>query len=278
MIPPSWNPENLFGIVNNDPGYGHQTCVGHAKTQNRRCRNPINSCNRGNVKDMLVALARFEPSEAAQMLEVLYRLAELCLCVRYHRNQGSEVVSKWQQLLQREDIRRRPGIFTASFTVARLSPSARPRDTIRSSAALDHHPHSIHGRSESSTTIPAIAPRLQTSATPSRSGRVPQTRSDLATTSTVPSRRTTPPTFVPSVPLVVSRAPCSDRHVKRRSVDADCGICLDSMSNTSPSQLVWCKSQCGNSFHQLCWAIWQAHCVNGDTCVVWYGLYSGVQP
>jgi hypothetical protein len=66
------------------------------------------------------------------------------------------------------------------------------------------------------------------------------------------------------------RQECRSTHVKRRSHDDECCICLNLMTNTPRSQLVWCKSQCGQNFHRECIGLWQEHCRDGYTCVNWY--------
>ncbi|KAF1944953.1 hypothetical protein EJ02DRAFT_463788 [Clathrospora elynae] len=63
---------------------------------------------------------------------------------------------------------------------------------------------------------------------------------------------------------------CMVRHVRRREVEGECGVCLEGMLDEDGNDLYWCKHGCGKSVHQECLDTWTAECVaNGRaaTCV-----------
>ncbi|MCJ1377148.1 hypothetical protein MMC17_000240, partial [Xylographa soralifera] len=92
---PSRNPKpmaNLASILELDSL--STTCVGWAKTQGRRCRNPIAYHNQVAARS---ALADGDQKlRAGRSVEsVLHNVAPLLLCRRWHQNQTGEVATKW---------------------------------------------------------------------------------------------------------------------------------------------------------------------------------------
>lgn len=124
MPRPLWNPRQAFGIINWDPGYYRQTCVGYAPSQGRRCRNPIKQNNRDMIDQILYELSLTEPCEE-NMVQDLFVLAELCLCVRYHRTQVQAVVREWREILR-----------SGAHGLNNPQPGLRPRPRARPAANL----------------------------------------------------------------------------------------------------------------------------------------------
>jgi len=62
---------------------------------------------------------------------------------------------------------------------------------------------------------------------------------------------------------------CTVRHVTRRPIDHNCPICLEAMPRRRLSDLVWCKGQCGKSFHKFCFETWRETSAGVLRCVNW---------
>ncbi|KFY87059.1 hypothetical protein V500_07219 [Pseudogymnoascus sp. VKM F-4518 (FW-2643)] len=87
-----WDPEAILGLTN--PDRGSFTCVGHAPSMRRRCRNPIARNSRDFVYGLLDLLALMGPNSrkfATLLEEVAYR----SLCWR-HGSQADDIVEKWE--------------------------------------------------------------------------------------------------------------------------------------------------------------------------------------
>lgn len=68
---------------------------------------------------------------------------------------------------------------------------------------------------------------------------------------------------------------CTANHVARRPIDRHCVICRERMSRRRLDELVWCKSECGKSFHKDCFERWRENSSQIDSvgtlrCVIWY--------
>jgi hypothetical protein len=94
-----WDPSETLGIVNTDPGYQRITCVGHAPSQRRRCRNPIRSDNRDFITATLNEIAYLRPDNPT-VVSRLRAIAGPALCVRYHQGQAESIVTQWQRKIQ----------------------------------------------------------------------------------------------------------------------------------------------------------------------------------
>ena len=89
-----WDPRELLEIIN--PDSGTFTCVGHAPSRGRRCRNPIAANNRNAAYGGLDAMARLEPGSKAAAAG-LREIAARSLCVRYHQGQAESVAAGWRR-------------------------------------------------------------------------------------------------------------------------------------------------------------------------------------
>ena len=88
MTTPHWSPTQVLQL---DP---HSTCIGHAETQGRRCRNPIAYANRKEAASILSEISRLDPKSARVECE-LEELASRLLCQRWHQDQALEMKRQW---------------------------------------------------------------------------------------------------------------------------------------------------------------------------------------
>ncbi|KAF2418775.1 hypothetical protein EJ08DRAFT_49777 [Tothia fuscella] len=91
-----WDPISAFKIIN--PVRGHQTCVGYAPSQRRRCQNPIAQHNRAAAESILRGLATQSPS-FFDMEQDLRSVAGMCLCRHYHQGQVDKMMMEWQSVI-----------------------------------------------------------------------------------------------------------------------------------------------------------------------------------
>jgi hypothetical protein len=89
-----WDPITTLDIIN--PSRGRLTCVGHAVTRGRRCRNPINQANQFSAFQLLQDLSYIDTS-TTDINAKLHHLAKLTLCVRYHYNQADDMAKEWSK-------------------------------------------------------------------------------------------------------------------------------------------------------------------------------------
>lgn len=89
----------LFQLMN--PDKLAMTCVGHAPSCGRRCRNPIAHHNVQAAKGVMRQIVRPVASDD-ELKEMLFDLAGYTLCRRYHQNQARTVSIRWFGLVQRQ--------------------------------------------------------------------------------------------------------------------------------------------------------------------------------
>lgn len=94
-----WNPCDVLGIINPDPGYQCITCVGFAPSKRRRCRNPIRAENRSFIMRTLNEIAYLQPDNPTVVLR-LRAIVGSALCVRYHQDQEETVLQQWKYRVQ----------------------------------------------------------------------------------------------------------------------------------------------------------------------------------
>ena len=101
----SWDPIAVLSLMN--PAKLAITCVGHAPSCRRRCRNAIAAHNIQSAKAVMRDLVRPGVSDD-EVKNLLFELAEYTLCRRYHQNQATVVSDGWWRLVQahREDEER----------------------------------------------------------------------------------------------------------------------------------------------------------------------------
>ncbi len=94
-----WDPSEILGIINTDPGYQCITCVGYAPSQRRRCRIALRKDNRDLIEETLDDIAYLSPDSSA-VISRLREIAGPALCVRYHQGQAETIVMQWKRKIQ----------------------------------------------------------------------------------------------------------------------------------------------------------------------------------
>lgn len=90
-----WTPSKVLQLGSYSPEKS-STCVGHASSQNRRCRNPIAVANRHRASELLDQLSELDLF-CADRSPLLQELASKLLCRRWHQDQAATVVRRWQE-------------------------------------------------------------------------------------------------------------------------------------------------------------------------------------
>lgn len=86
-------------ILDLDPESFSFTCVGHARTQGRRCRNRIAAANSSSAADLLAAL-KVTTASSRRLDTELHKLTPLVLCKRWHQDQASDMVEEWRETIE----------------------------------------------------------------------------------------------------------------------------------------------------------------------------------
>lgn len=182
----------LLGI--NNPDTRSLSCVGHAKTQHRRCRNTIAKHNVSSAETLLAGLPNISanrPMLKRQLLEI----ASMTLCRRWHQGQAQQVADEWYTLIETE-LRRRSRHTVAPRDMAGLresrslpttpiieTPSPTPdaaayqellRDNARLRSELRRLLGREHARVESQPPEPTPQSRRDASAGSTRVGAPPE--------------------------------------------------------------------------------------------------------
>ena len=118
MTTPQWSPASVLQI---DPD---STCIGHAKTQGRRCRNPIAYANHKEAANILYEMSRRDPLQSQRLESQLEELASRLLCRRWHQDQAVEMKRRWRRHIEDFQAAETARRAERSRTVGRLSSSA----------------------------------------------------------------------------------------------------------------------------------------------------------
>lgn len=106
MSTPQWAPTEVLELDPNSFGF---TCIGHAPSKGRRCRNPIASVNRQEGAKILLQMSRLDP-HSQRLDDKLEELASRLLCKRWHQNQAAGMKRRWhcavESYLAAENARR----------------------------------------------------------------------------------------------------------------------------------------------------------------------------
>lgn len=289
---------------------GSITCVGWAKSQGRRCRNPSWAAKRSEANATLRAIAREDPNYR-NLESTLEELAENLSCKRWHHCDDYSiemVLTNWKMLMKREFIRLE-AIARAERSTPRLIPAPAPAATVSEAYGLPsrrssgiNNPSSRNvvrttqiQETRASTQLRAARPStVQPRPTPFQSGQpTSQTPSfdfgvlpSLPNQSNEETQASNPESNAPdnepidsqpisSEPSVetISDTPCSVQHVQRRPLDEECSICTDPLREESLQELIWCKSTCGNNMHRSCFECWRPVAETnpeGLNCPFWY--------
>lgn len=121
-----------------------------------------------------------------------------------------------------------------------------------------------------STTLSVSAPTIPPVATTEREptlGTSPREPSIVARAPIIPpelasSRSRATQTSEPEI-VSTSHTRCQRTHARRLPMDEVCVICYEGahLSECDPSEIVWCRSTCGRSFHKSCFDDWRAQCI-----------------
>ena len=164
MTTPQWTPAEILHVEPNCLGL---TCIGHAKTQGRRCRNPIAYANRQEAANILLDIARLDPRSPRLDYE-LEELASYLLCRRWHQDQAAAIKRQWRRDIQNylavEGARRveRLRMVERPSTPAR-TPVARPWVTTTRREVVASSITTSVTRESASVTIVSIVMREESS-------------------------------------------------------------------------------------------------------------------
>lgn len=125
MTTPQWSPAEVLQL---DPNCLGSTCIGHAKTQGRRCRNPIAYANRQEAAKISMEISRLDP-QSPRLESELEELASRLLCRRWHQDQAEGIRRKWQR-----QMRNHQAVETA-LRAERPRTTERPSTPARSTVA-----------------------------------------------------------------------------------------------------------------------------------------------
>lgn len=88
-----WDPSRVLANIDNRSC--NITCVGYARTANRRCRNHIAAENQAKAAALVAGMSRLDIS-SPEVTCLLKRLAPLVLCRRWHQDQAVDMVADWR--------------------------------------------------------------------------------------------------------------------------------------------------------------------------------------
>lgn len=91
-----WIPTEVLQL---DPDCLGFTCIGYAKTQGRRCRNPIAYANRKEAASILQEMSGLNP-QCRRMDFELEELASRLLCRRWHQDQADVIKTQWHRRIE----------------------------------------------------------------------------------------------------------------------------------------------------------------------------------
>ena len=246
-----WSPAKVLRLGKYSPEE-ESTCIGHAPSKGRRCRNPIAAVNHEEAAKMLDRISRIDVL-AADLEEEFEDIASLLLCRRWHQNQASIVARKWCVAVEtyrakvarqrtREQIsvpateattRTRSGMVTVASMSTNTTRPIRPQPSTSSRAVTPPTPSPLH-QSTRRQLPHEISPSLP----------VPERL----------ERPVTPP--LSAEPTLISETSSEAHHHARTSnitADAECAICFEDISSED-SKVLRCKHQ----FHNSCVSIWFA--------------------
>jgi hypothetical protein len=272
MPQPQWSPTAILQLCND------RRCVGYAPSTRQKCtikirKDNVNRCN------SIVADMAWQAPDPVLLAPKLRELAGCGLCVRYHQYQIGKMVEKWSARIRAAfpaPISRvgRGGTARRSAGPEELTPAQRDRAEIEALQAT------IAAAEEEVRTARRRLNLLQNASRASSVSRVSTSTLNVPTVSSTshsssPTRsRTVSPTPPHAVPTpapargsshTVPTPRCRRTHVRRISIDEECGICYEEMMSEGDSTLVWCKCGCGKSVHTECFEEWRKTCVGART-------------
>ena len=89
-----WKPSKVLANIDNSSC--NVTCVGYARTANRRCHNVIAAASQIKAAKLVTEMSRLDIS-SPEITYLLEDLAPLVLCRRWHQDQADDMVKNWQK-------------------------------------------------------------------------------------------------------------------------------------------------------------------------------------
>ncbi|MCJ1230590.1 hypothetical protein MMC12_007264 [Toensbergia leucococca] len=224
-----WNPSQIFKLGEYSPEH-ESTCIGHAPSKGRRCRNPIAAANRHEASKKLDRIGRMDVM-TANLDDFLEDIASRLLCKRWHQNQASTITSVWLSKVEklRAEMTRQRADDRLGEQIAVLEIT----DTTATTAA----------------TTPTTATTMRTMIFRAAIDTTWETQPQQCT-SLIPSSST------PSAPSLAPALPSQNHHHQPSSnttEDIECPICYVNISDEN------CKTlQCKHQFCNICIETWLA--------------------
>lgn len=276
-----WNPSQVLRLGPYSPKET-STCIGHAPSKNRRCRNPIAAANQQEAKKLLDRIGSTNITRNVDLTEELEEVAARLLCRRWHQNQAPVVARKWMEEVEKLKANagrgRRQAVAARGETdVAAVTTKARtPKTTSMTTGSTT---------TGSTTTAQRVAAAARTTASPPASS--PPRATPAVLTETSPTQRTLlspprptlptsaappppacvpPPSSPPAPPLATptcspsfpSLTPpptpsSSDPQPPANPLSSaeECPICYDDVADDEKTTL-----NCKHSFHTVCITTW----------------------
>lgn len=265
MTTPQWAPAEVLEL---DPNSSHFTCIGYAKSKNRRCHNPIACANRQEGAKILLEMSRLDP-QSQRLDNRLEELASRLLCKRWHQDQAARIKRQWHREIENYRVAETTRLAEESGGRNDDEPNEEeseqqrdpdPDSSSQQEAALqetNHQENNSSPTSSSSDEITAHAPDA-----PLRE-QIVAIREEAADARGSEER-------VPEMPTQEQPHGQSLHSHDRRTIEGDCSICCEDLR--SGGAIVWCRAQCRQNFHSSCIDLWHAS-LEADgrrkTCPYW---------
>lgn len=294
MPTPHWSPASILDL----DLQSSSACIGHAKTQGRRCRNPIAYANRQEAQTILLQMARLDPWSPRVECE-LEELASRLLCRRWHQDQAALVKGRWQRRIENYRVaeaarraERRVAVTLDTGARARAASAAREGDVTlvtalhvqisfsltvsmvigeESSGRDSNTPDEETSRRQLNSIATSIG---QQEAAPQRISQEPNDSAPLLPPNEHPTHT---PTISPqdrptaaneaeasqttlSPPTGPPQSPQnSDPQPRHHEHRPVEGDCSICLEDLiDDSGITWCRAQCGQIFHAECITAWHA--------------------
>ncbi len=249
MTTPQWAPAEILDI---DPHSSNFTCIGYAKSKNRRCRNPIACDNRQKGANILLEMSRLDP-QSQRLDGKLEGLASRLLCKRWHQDQAAQMKRQWLHEIENyraaETARREePGRTANNEPNGEESgqQTIQDPDTSNQQEAVLQEPN--HQENSSSTTSSSDERTTPAPDGPIREQPVTP-RIEVANEGESEEHVLEPPTQQQP-----QEQPLHTHD--RRPIEGDCSICYEDLNSDTPT--VWCRAQCRQNIHADCIDLWHA--------------------
>ena len=249
MTTPQWAPAEILNVDLNSSNF---TCIGYAKSKNRRCHNPIACANRQEGAKTLLEMSELDP-QSQRLDGKLEELASRLLCKRWHQDQAAQMKRQWYRKIENyraaETAHREESGRTANIEPNGEESGQRTvPDPVSSSQQEAVRQEPNHQENSSSTNS---SPDERTTPAPDRPNRehLVTTRTDVANEGESQAHVLEPPTQ--------QQPQEQSLHTHdRRTIEGDCSICWEDLRSDGPT--VWCRAQCRQNFHANCMDLWHA--------------------